>query len=60
MRRLKVFTSLIKDSLDIITHGSKKYHLWMAFLTLIMLIGMYCYSIQLEHGLSVTWNDRSS
>ncbi|WCC41314.1 polysulfide reductase NrfD [Tenacibaculum finnmarkense] len=54
MRRLKVFTSLIKDSLDIITHGSKKYHLWMAFLTLIMLIGMYCYSIQLEHGLSVT------
>ncbi|MBE7692754.1 polysulfide reductase NrfD [Tenacibaculum finnmarkense] len=54
MKRLKVFTSLIKDSLDIITHGSKKYHLWMAFLTLIMLIGMYCYSIQLEHGLSVT------
>ncbi|MCD8432601.1 polysulfide reductase NrfD [Tenacibaculum finnmarkense genomovar ulcerans] len=54
MRRLKVFTSLIKDSLDIITHGSKKYHLWMAFLTLIMLIGMYCYSIQIEHGLSVT------
>ncbi|MCD8443648.1 sulfate reduction electron transfer complex DsrMKJOP subunit DsrP [Tenacibaculum finnmarkense] len=54
MRRLKVFTSLIKDSLDIITHGSKKYHLWMAFLTLIILIGMYCYSIQLEHGLSVT------
>ncbi|WCC46125.1 sulfate reduction electron transfer complex DsrMKJOP subunit DsrP [Tenacibaculum finnmarkense] len=54
MKRLKVLTSLIKDSLDIITHGSKKYHLWMAFLTLIMLIGMYCYSIQLEHGLSVT------
>ncbi len=54
MRRLKVFGSLVKDSLDVITHGSKKYHLWMAFLTLIMLIGMYCYSIQLEHGLSVT------
>ena len=54
MRRLKVFVSLIKDSLDVITRGSKKYHLWMGFLTLIMLIGMYCYSFQLDQGLSVT------
>ena len=54
MKTLKVFGSLIKDSLDIITKGTKKYHLWMGFLTLIMLIGMYCYSIQLEEGLSVT------
>ena len=46
--------SLIKDSLDVITRGSKKYHLWMGFLTLIMLIGMYCYSFQLDEGLSVT------
>ena len=54
MRRFKVFKSLVKDSLNLITQGSKKYHLWMAFLTLTMLIGMYCYSIQLEEGLSVT------
>lgn len=54
MSRVKVFISLVKDSLNIITTGSLKYHLWMGFLTLIMLIGMYCYSIQLEHGLSVT------
>ena len=54
MRRLRVFVSLVKDSLDVITHGSKKYHIWMAFLTFIMLVGMYCYSIQLEEGLSVT------
>ena len=54
MKTLKVFGSLVKDSLNIITKGSKTYHLWMAFLTFIMLIGMYCYSIQLEHGLSVT------
>lgn len=54
MKQLKVFGSLVKDSLDIITKGSKKYHLWMAFLTLVILVGMYCYSIQLEHGLSVT------
>jgi molybdopterin-containing oxidoreductase family membrane subunit len=50
----KVFISLIKDSLDTITHGSRKYHLWMAILTFIMLVGMYCYSIQIEEGLSVT------
>ncbi|MGB0896634.1 MAG: sulfate reduction electron transfer complex DsrMKJOP subunit DsrP [Flavobacteriaceae bacterium] len=50
----KVIGSLIKDSLDSITHGSKKYHLWMGLLTFIMLVGMYCYSIQIEEGLSVT------
>jgi molybdopterin-containing oxidoreductase family membrane subunit len=54
MRIVKVLISLVKDSLKVITTGSLKYHLWMGFLTLIMLIGMYCYSIQLEHGLSVT------
>lgn len=54
MRQLKVIRSLVIDSLDTITKGSKKYHLWMGFLTLVMLIGMYCYSIQLDEGLSVT------
>ena len=54
MKRLKVFTSLIKDSLSVVTDGSVKYNIWMGFLTLIMLIGMYCYSFQLEEGLSVT------
>lgn len=54
MRRIKVFKSLVIDSLDTITKGSKKYHIWMGFLTLVILIGMYCYSIQLDEGLSVT------
>ncbi len=54
MRRLKVFRSLVIDSLDTITQGSKKYHAWMAFLTFVMLVGMYCYSVQLEFGLSAT------
>ncbi|WP_282144004.1 sulfate reduction electron transfer complex DsrMKJOP subunit DsrP [Cellulophaga baltica] len=57
----KVFKSLVIDSLDTITKGSAKYHLWMGFLTLVMLIGMYCYSIQLEEGLSATgMSDRVS
>lgn len=54
MKRFKVFTSLIKDSVSVITEGSVKYNLWMGFLTLVMLIGMYCYSFQLEEGLAVT------
>ncbi len=54
MTQLKVFKSLIIDSIDTITKGSKRYHFWMGFLTLIMLIGMYCYSVQLNQGLSVT------
>lgn len=61
MKQLKVLKSLVIDSLDTITKGSKKYHIWMGFLTLVMLIGMYCYSIQLEEGLSVTgMSDRVS
>lgn len=54
MNTLKVFKSLVKDSLDVITHGSKKYHLWMGILTFVMLLGMYCYSLQIDQGLSVT------
>ncbi|MCK0189353.1 sulfate reduction electron transfer complex DsrMKJOP subunit DsrP [Arenibacter sp. F20364] len=61
MGRFKVLKSLVIDSLDTITKGSKKYHIWMGFLTLVMLIGMYCYSIQLDEGLSVTgMSDRVS
>ncbi len=45
---------MVKDSLGFITRGSKAYHIWMIFLTAIMLIGMYCYSIQLDEGLSAT------
>ena len=36
------------------TTGSVKYHLWMSFLTLLMLCGAYAYSIQIREGLSVT------
>jgi molybdopterin-containing oxidoreductase family membrane subunit len=54
MKRLKVLKNLVTDSIGVISHGSKKYHIWMAFLTFVMLVGMYCYSIQLDEGLSVT------
>ncbi len=58
---MKVFRKLVKDSLVYLTHGGIYYHIWMAVLTALMLVGMYCYFLQLEHGLSVTgMNDRVS
>ncbi|MDO9262241.1 MAG: NrfD/PsrC family molybdoenzyme membrane anchor subunit [Flavobacteriaceae bacterium] len=51
---MKVFIQFLKDSLEEVTSGSKVYHLWMAFLTLIMLIGAYCYYVQVDQGLIVT------
>jgi Ni/Fe-hydrogenase subunit HybB-like protein len=36
------------------TSGGRRYHLWMASLTLIILVGAYAYSLQLRHGLGVT------
>ncbi|QQY81014.1 polysulfide reductase NrfD [Tamlana sp. s12] len=61
MSVFKVFGSLVKDSLATITRGSLRYHIWMGALTFVMLVGMYCYSIQLSEGLSVTgMSDRVS
>ncbi|WP_276392180.1 sulfate reduction electron transfer complex DsrMKJOP subunit DsrP [Eudoraea chungangensis] len=54
METFRAFISMVKDSFGFITHGSKTYLIWMIFLTVIMLFGMYAYSIQLEEGLSVT------
>lgn len=54
METFKAFISMVKDSIGYLTHGSRAYHVWMFFLSLIMLIGMYFYSIQLDEGLSAT------
>ncbi len=51
---MNVYVSFIKDSLTAVTTGSRKYHLWMGLMTLLMLIGGYAYSIQLREGLHVT------
>jgi Ni/Fe-hydrogenase subunit HybB-like protein len=43
------------------TSGGRRYHLWMAGLTLIILVGAYAYSVQLRYGLGVTgMNDHVS
>ncbi len=51
---MKVLIQFIKDGLFTITHGRKSYHVWMSVLTLAMLVGAYCYYIQLDEGLAVT------
>jgi len=51
---MTVAIRFIKDGVLSVTTGTIKYHLWMAFLTLLMLSGAYAYSIQIREGLSVT------
>lgn len=49
------------DALRSATTGERRYHVWMGTLTVLMLIGAYCYSLQLRYGLSVTgMNDHVS
>lgn len=54
MSAFRVFRNLVADSFDIITRGTMRYHLWMGLLTFVMLVGMFCYTIQLDQGLQVT------
>jgi Ni/Fe-hydrogenase subunit HybB-like protein len=59
MRHLKPF---LKNALRSVVGSSHRgYHLWMATLTLVMLLGGYAYSVQLRDGLAVTgMNDHVS
>lgn len=51
----------VLTALDSATSGSRRYHVWMGTLTLIMLVGAYAYSIQLRDGLGATgMNDHVS
>ena len=48
-------------ALESATSGGRRYHLWMATLTLVIIAGAYAYSLQLRHGLAVTgMNDHVS
>ena len=54
MQQLKIFGSLFTSGVKVATQGNVTYHLWMGFLTFFMLLGAYCFSIQLDKGLVVT------
>jgi Ni/Fe-hydrogenase subunit HybB-like protein len=51
MRDLRAF---LLTALDSATTGGRRYHAWMGALTLIMLVGIFAYSIQFREGLIVT------
>jgi molybdopterin-containing oxidoreductase family membrane subunit len=54
-------TAFARSALDSATSGGRRYHMWMGFLTLLMLFGAFAYSIQLREGLGVTgMNDHVS
>ena len=61
VKMVKILKSFFIDSLDTVTKGGLRYHLWMALLTFVMLWGAYAYWVQLNEGLSVTgMSDRIS
>ena len=50
-----------KDALYQVTHGGRKYHLWMGILSFFMLLGAYGYYVQCQDGLAATgMNDHVS
>lgn len=51
---MRAFITFFRDAIDNVTAGSLRYHLWMGFLTFLMLLGAYAYAIQLRQGLAVT------
>ena len=58
---MRTFLEFLQFALSRILFGGFRYHLWMGSLSLVMLIGAYCYSVQLQEGLVVTgMNDHVS
>ncbi|UTW63923.1 polysulfide reductase NrfD [bacterium SCSIO 12741] len=58
---VKIIFRFVRDCLDSVIHGNRAYHLWMALLTFLVLMGMYAYTVQLDEGLQATgMNDRIS
>ncbi|MDX1583212.1 MAG: NrfD/PsrC family molybdoenzyme membrane anchor subunit, partial [Thermoanaerobaculia bacterium] len=51
---LKDFRDFVLDGLRSVTTGSTAYHIWMASLTLVMILGTWAYQVQLRNGLIVT------
>lgn len=49
------------NALDSATTGGRRHWVWMSVLTMLMLVGAYCYYLQLRYGLGVTgMNDQVS
>ncbi|MDQ7029638.1 MAG: NrfD/PsrC family molybdoenzyme membrane anchor subunit [Ardenticatenia bacterium] len=51
---MRVLVAFFRDALDNVTAGSLRYHVWMGFLTFMMVLGAYAYTVQLREGLAVT------
>jgi Ni/Fe-hydrogenase subunit HybB-like protein len=54
MKQLRIFRSLVTNGIKTALHGDFMYHAWMGFLTFFMLLGAFCFYIQLRDGLIVT------
>ncbi len=56
---MRALAGFIRDGLREATTGGRAYHLWMAALTLLMCVGAWAYSVQLDEGLKVTGMNNS-
>ena len=54
MKKRSPLLSFFLDALRYATQGTLRYHLWMAVLTLVMLVGAYAYLVQVREGMIVT------
>ena len=53
-RKSGPLASFFREGLAEVTHGSRRYHLWMASLTFLMCCGAFAYSVQIRQGLAAT------
>ena len=54
MTTIKHLRAFLLSALDAATNGGRRYHLWMGFLSLVILFGGYAYLMQIREGLGVT------
>lgn len=54
MMGIRLFYRFVLGSIRLVLHGTKGYYAWIAFLLLCILVGVFGYIEQLQHGLVVT------
>jgi molybdopterin-containing oxidoreductase family membrane subunit len=54
MTMLRNFKQFIQETLGLMLHGSRLYYAWIGFLLLLIALGVFAYTGQMNHGLIVT------
>ena len=54
MVNIRNFKTFITDTLGLMTTGSRLYYAWIGFLLLLIALGAFAYTGQMNHGLIIT------